>query len=452
MTSRLQTLAASSGGRIFLAILCCAALWPAYGYVALLIFGAIAVAATRPDRRPEVFSLLAILIFLSQVIPQSAAGGLGYKPLLFSAGWIAAVVAWSRIERLRRIGLLPLHLFVAIALAALAVLNTGGIRPVVSAMAWQQLAMALLWRTSYWMKWRAKSGREAPIVSRLFALIPCFGSGGVPIGKSPEYFERYEARKPQALAEAHVEGAKLLLLALIYRLILIGLDRTLWNPTPDTTFFDLQALIPPMNELMADPAQFAVYARWIGLCGELIRAILELAVFGHTAVGICCWMGYKIPRNTRSPLWSNSIFDFWTRYYFYFKELLLDFFFFPVYLKLKRFSPVTRTVLATFAAACAGNFYYHALLYASPLMQLPGNLDGYLQWIGARAIYCVVLATGLSFSMIRTVKNPQLQRRRWLGIMVSAAFFALLHIWSYGAEPFTIAARWRVFASLFGIG
>jgi hypothetical protein len=163
-------------------------------------------------------------------------------------------------------------------------------------------------------------------------------------------------------------------------------------------------------------------------------------------------MGYCIPRNTRAPLWSNSILDFWTRYYFYFKELLLDFFFFPVYLKLKRFSPALRTIIATFAAACAGNFYYHLLLYTGPLLKLgEANVSGYLHWIAARAVYCVLLATGLSVSMVRTFRDPKRVRRRWAGIVISATFFAFIHIWSAGDETILIGQRWRLLQSLFTV-
>src|SRR3984957_8637291 len=151
MTAALQRVAASPAGKLLLFAICGAALWPQYGIVALLIVGAGAVAWTRPDRRAAAMTLAAVAIFLSQLIPQSLAGGLGFKPLIFAIVWIACVLIFGRA------GLWPLHAIVTIALVALAILNLKW-RPVAVAFAIQQLSMALLWRTSYWMKWRAKSG------------------------------------------------------------------------------------------------------------------------------------------------------------------------------------------------------------------------------------------------------------------------------------------------------
>ena len=58
---------------------------------------------------------------------------------------------------------------------------------------------------------------------------------------------------------------------------------------------------------------------------------------------------------------SATLVEFWNRYYYYFKELLVRFFFMPVFMQLGgklRDWPRLRLFVAVFAAAFVGNIYY----------------------------------------------------------------------------------------------
>ena len=99
-------------------------------------------------------------------------------------------------------------------------------------------------------------------------------------------------------------------------------------------------------------------------------------------VGCIRLLGFNVFRNTYKPLLAESIVEFWNRYYYYFKELLVEFFFYPTYLRSSWARPGIRMFLAVFAAAFIGNMYYHVL--GSPETVLSFDLAGFLEAMGPK--------------------------------------------------------------------
>src|SRR6202008_162066 len=89
---------------------------------------------------------------------------------------------------------------------------------------------------------------------------------------------------------------------------------------------------------------------WTALVLDVVFSALALATAGHQAIAVARLAGYRLPRNTWRPLESRSLADFWNRYYYYFKELLVDFFFLPAFLRAFRRHPRLRIFFATFMA------------------------------------------------------------------------------------------------------
>ncbi len=87
--------------------------------------------------------------------------------------------------------------------------------------------------------------------------------------------------------------------------------------------------------------------------------MLTLSIWGHIIIATCRMAGFKALRNTWSPLQSKTIAEFWNRYYYYFKELLVEFFFYPTFLRFFKTKPRLRMFMATMAAAGLGNMLYH---------------------------------------------------------------------------------------------
>lgn len=197
---------------------------------------------------------------------------------------------------------------------------------------------------------------------------------------------------------------------------------------------------------------------WLSLYLELIWETLSLAAKGHAWVGVIRLCGFNIFRNTYKPLLAQTILEFWNRYYYYFKELMMDCFFLPTYARYFRNWPRLRVIAAVFAAAFFGNMYYHLLQHKEPLVL--GDWAKLWGLLGARLIYCALLTAGIAFSMQRQQRQrnqtpapgaaPATQLRRLRRIAGVWTFFALINFWNV-IGPLTIAERTRLFFSLFGL-
>jgi len=62
---------------------------------------------------------------------------------------------------------------------------------------------------------------------------------------------------------------------------------------------------------------------WVGLYLELVWETLSLAAKGHVWIGVLRLFGFNVFRNTYKPLLAETVVDFWNRYYYYFKELMM---------------------------------------------------------------------------------------------------------------------------------
>ena len=158
--------------------------------------------------------------------------------------------------------------------------------------------------------------------------------------------------------------------------------------------------------------------------------------------------GFDVYRNTYKPLLAETLIDFWGRYYYYFKELLVEFFFYPTYLEYRELHPRLRVTLAVFAAAFAGNLYYHVLAARYPLLE--GRLPDILELLKPRVVYCFLLAAGISMSMIRQrerrgrateAAGAAVQLRRLRAIFGVWTFFAIIQVWNAPAPSLSILDR-----------
>ena len=85
----------------------------------------------------------------------------------------------------------------------------------------------------------------------------------------------------------------------------------------------------------------------------------RLALWGNTIVAGCRLAGFRLLRNSYRPLESRTVVDFWNRYYYYYKELIADFFFYPVYMRCFKKHPRVRMLFATWVAVGLGVPLFH---------------------------------------------------------------------------------------------
>lgn len=315
----------------------------------------------------------------------------------------------------------------------------------------------LLWRLGYLLK-SGQRGKAAgtSFVDHLFYLLPAWGGSDTPYGKGWDALSRAEAGDAARFAKAQLAGLKCLVLALLWKASLEGMERYVLAPTGSGAgsmhagAFNLG--IPGLDQLVRARGSTPLALAWLAIYVDLVRSVLSMAAKGHVYVGVLRLLGFDALRNTYKPLLATSVAEFWNRYHYYFKELLAEFFFFPAYMRTR--GPIwRRTLLAVFAAAFVGNLWYHVLDRQDALLN--GRLGSIAADFAPRVVYCFLLATGIWVSMMR----EQARRRadaapdgllaRWRRRAGVWTFFALIHVWATpAANPGTLE-RTRFVLSLF---
>ena len=313
----------------------------------------------------------------------------------------------------------------------------------------------LLWRIGYMLM----SGQRGRIAGTRFSdhllyLYPAYGGTNTPYGKGIDHLGRHEAKTDEALARSQLAGLKLLALAWIYDRAL-ELMAGLIHGQPSGLLGAHGLGLPRLETLMPMGAQVPWLTAWAAVYAELVSDVLKLAVRGHEIVGVLRIFGFNIFRNTYKPLLAPSLVEFWNRYHYYFKELLVEFFFFPTYVRRFRTSPRLRMLAATLAAAGFGNLYYHLL--QQDAFMLTGRWATLHPWLETRALYCLILALGIYVSMRReqqrrggpaaTPAGRPARLRRIAGVWT---FFALIGIWSEAGTA-SFAQRADFVLALFGL-
>lgn len=316
----------------------------------------------------------------------------------------------------------------------------------------------LVWRCGYLLL-AGQHGRMAGTGLRdhLFYLWPAYGGSNTPYGKGLAYLTQHEASTTDALARSQLAGIKLLLLAVVWRLVLTAFEGLVYGPGNGLTRWlgGFTLGIPTVRSLLASADAAPLPLAWASIYCELFEDVLRLAVKGHMIVGVLRLCGFNVFRNTYKPLLAESIVEFWNRYFYYFKELLSTFFFMPTFTgigKHLRRWPDARLLVAVFAAAFVGNVYYHVIKEAAALAQ--GQLWQVLQAHQSRMFYCLLLALGIFVSMRREqgrraqAAQSGLAWRCWR-IFGVWTFFSLISVWNVeGGAAF--ASRVRFVAGLAG--
>jgi hypothetical protein len=298
-----------------------------------------------------------------------------------------------------------------------------------------------LWFIAYALTDRnSKPAKELTL--ELTAFRPLWGSTATPFPKGAAYLRRIEAKTPEQLATFQLKGLKLLAWA-----ILLALFQTQWN-----RFFHVYLLIPTSDQALAMSVHgtpVVWHLRWESLILAFFELILTISVMGHRIIACCRLAGFNALRNTYRPLNSTTISEFFNRFYYYFKELLVDLFFYPAFLRYWKGHKRLRMVFATFAAAFFGNGFYHFTRDWQIIRDVGAwkALANYQTMV----FYNAVLTAGLCISQLRKRKpRPAgIFRGHILPVFGVGVFYCLLSVFEISERVYPLVEHLRFFASLF---
>jgi hypothetical protein len=365
-------------------------------------------------------------------------------PLFFSISGTAlyCVRRWNGRAFVRR-PILGMHVFLLLLILLGASSWLRGI-PRVALWSFIGTFAAFFWFLCYAVKdIRAKDSDS--IWTQFGVFHPFWGSTTTPIGKGAAYLRRVEAKNPLDLAVSQLKGLKLLMWVSVLNFISIAMQRiavgVLHVPTLD------DALIQHMNG-----HALPWYTCWASIVYTFFSGMIEVAIFGDVFVAGARIAGYPILRNSYRPLSSKTFADFWNRYYYYFKELLVEVFFFPTFLRYFKGNMRLRLFAATFMAAGVGNWIFHMMkeLKSVPQMGLLNTVVASQNYV----FYCIVLSIGIGLSQM---KRPSTSSRRhgWLrGEALPSlrviVVYCLLEVFMYPYSPYSLKAHFSFLFHCFG--
>ncbi len=288
-----------------------------------------------------------------------------------------------------------------------------------------------------------------PFWQQLGHYMPFWYASLIPYHRGAINLERIKATTPEALAICQLKGLKLLLwatylalFALFYHTVCHGHAQDMSGMiTIEFRYGDLNLFfhnklfytigswpffldIPPYGYALEQAAAgqpLPFYWNWLAAIGRFFIVVLNMAILSHAVIAICRMAGYNALRNVYRPLLSVSLVDFWNRVYYYYKELLVNVFFYPTFLRYFKNRPYLRYYVATMAAACFGNALFHFSIHFDLIIKR--GFFAALQSMYSFLFYSILLGTGLFISQWRKIKGG---RYAWNPPQPFASIFVLL--------------------------
>lgn len=340
--------------------------------------------------------------------------------LLFA---VCLITFWPRISAfrpLRRPTLFLIACFMILVIAGQSPIS-GGV-PRVLLWSLTLAFLPYLWFLAYALG-DVAAGQRAPTAQFLGVFHPFWANSPVPFGKGVTYLRKFEATTPGELAVTQLKAVKLALWAVGLAVLSYALTALLHG----------YLAIPDYDDVFAAFAAGKVYPWricWLSLIAFYLHDVLTITLIGAVFIAYARMAGFRLLRNTYKPLAATTIADFWNRYFYYYKELLVDNFFYPTFFLCFRKQPRLRIFFATFVAACVGNLFFHFAMdiHFVPEMGWRRALAGE----ESHALYTVLLALGIGLSQMRTLaagrRPPKRLPRRLLAYLGVAMFFCAIHV------------------------
>lgn len=290
-----------------------------------------------------------------------------------------------------------------------------------------------------------RSRAPSSVLMQISVLRPFWSPTYLPFGKGAAFLRKHLSPTPRELAVTQLKAIKLF----IWANMLLALRWMLgWLVEDQAHIPDVQ---DAMDAFLAGSA-YPLAAGWAAMIWSTAKYTLKIAMWAHVFIGVARLAGYRLPRGMWRPLGSRTLMDYFNRFHYYFKELLVDLFFMPTFFTVFRRHPRLRMFFATFMAAGVGNALWHFTRDIHIVAQSgPAYaLESYTSYL----FYCTVLATGVGLSQVRAnlgFRPSATPAGRLYSFLLVWSFVVCLHIFGDGSRDHTLNERIKFLASLFTV-
>lgn len=299
------------------------------------------------------------------------------------------------------------------------------------------LSMTVIFSSYFWYLAYAlidqRHRQPAPVLFQFATFNPFHFSTVIPMGKGAANWRSVEAGTAEELAVTQLKGLKLLVWALLLKALVLWAYR--WGVYEKLGVPRLTLAFESYLQGRDVPVPFGIFS----VIANFPEKLLILAIGGHVVIATARLAGFRLLRNTWRPLSSRTIAEFWNRYFYYFKEILVHVYFYPTYVRWFKRHPRFRIGFATFMAAGVGNYFFHFMENYTIVKY--GLLEALIR-SQTYAFYCVVLVAGIVVSQLRA-RRPDAGagwlRGRFVPALGVAAFFCFLLVFDGPHSTVTLA-------------
>jgi alginate O-acetyltransferase complex protein AlgI len=132
-----------------------------------------------------------------------------------------------------------------------------------------------------------------------------------PIVRARDFLHQMESDKP-----------------LVWTAIYSGLGRVFWGLFKKMAIAD--SIAPFVDQCFASPSAFGSLHLLIGVFFYSIQIYCDFSGYSDIAIGLARMMGYQFPENFRTPYFSKSFSEFWTRWHISLSSWLRDYLYIPL--------------------------------------------------------------------------------------------------------------------------
>jgi hypothetical protein len=355
-------------------------------------------------------------------------------------------ICLARIFRSCPLGRSPVLVQHVVYASLLALATSGMLNEYAQVAAWSLLATfsAYFWYLAYALI-DQRHRTPSPLSLQLASFNPFAWPTTVPMGKGAANFRSLEARTSEELAITQLKAIKLLVWALFLSGVLAAFR---WCIYQELGVPDLKLAFDRFLQGKDVPTALGLFS----VLANFPDRLLLMAIMGHIIIATARLAGFRFLRNTYRPLSSRTIAEFWNRYVYYFKELLVHVYFYPTFVRCFKRHPRLRIAFATFMAAGVGNFVFHFMMQ-TPAIAKHGLVQAIVQ-MQTYAFYCLLLSAGIIISQLRSRKsNPDAGwfRAQFIPSVGVAGFFCFLSFFDGPQRHVGLAQHFEFLLLCFGV-
>ena len=275
-----------------------------------------------------------------------------------------------------------------------------------------------------------------------------------PLPRGESTIKVIEAKDRQQLLQSQRKG----LILVVWALAMLILSKGIGSYCFGTDFFGRNLsqnnLLPSLSEALDNASKhqyLGISGVWKVIFAEFFQHLSLISAWGHLIIGIARFSGYLALRNTYRPLSSTNFNEFFNRYNYYYKELLVQLFYYPAFFGwAKRLFPSSlklRAAASVFFAAGVANFVIHIFLHVEDYLKMP--FCEALAHNAQYGFYCFCLAAVVASSQINQLRttpfkikiftSKRFTQRKYaqifdqvISVFIVITFYAVLRIFDDG--------------------